>query len=350
MNRYYFKDYDDYLLYESGLNNDGVEGWKCKVLQETRGIVDDYDKIIDEIYEEIIFTKPIPFNNENCYLQYRLENYKMKQDCFIESLSIRVNTGLNDKDSYFDGGKCELIKDGTKLKKCIFSISINEKFLNTENAQKEFYLVMSHELQHAYRFFNICLTNQAYIDNENNKKEIYQRSILKGDEKYIEQNVKTLYYLSERDEIMSEVNKLFEYVRQNKEINYFNYKDYEQKFPLYTLIKNLEESAKMFDVYMKNRAENEMLIKTIGELFNKIIGEDLSPSVGFVKFRNKIISAAMFANRKYKRTLSYAFKEFKRYPVGEDLNRLNKIITWDMKEIEKELRENKDMNKILGRI
>ena len=350
MDRYYFKDYDEYLLYESGLNNDGKEVWQCKVLEESKGIVDDYNRIIDEIFEEIAFSHPIPFNNEECYLQYRLENYKMKQDCFIESLSVRVNTNSNEKESYFEGGRCELIKDGTKLKKCLFNICINEKTLNTENAQKEFYLIMSHELQHAYRFLNICLTNQAYVDNENNKKEIYQRSILNGDEKYIERNVKTLYYLSRRDEIMSEVNKLFEYIRQNKEINYFNYKEHEHEFPLYTLIQNLEESAKTFDVYIKNRGEYEMLINVIGETFNKIIGEDISPSVGFVKFRNKVISAAMFANRKYKRTLAYAFKEFKRYPVGENLNVFKKIITWDMKEIEKELRENKDMNKILGRI
>lgn len=350
MENYFFKDYDDYLLFESGLFNNGKEMWNSKILQESRGIVDDYDEIIEEIYNAVISTQPFPFNDKSCYLLYRLINYNMEQECFIESLNMIVKTVANDEDSYFDGGNCVIIDDGSKLKNITFNISINEKFLNTVNGKNEFFLIMSHELQHAYRFFNICLTNQTYVDNENERKNIYQRAIINGNEKYIQGNVKELYYKTERDEIMSEVNKLFEYIRQNKNINSHNYKEYEKELPLYSTVETLKDSVRTFDKFLKNRDEYKDVIITIGSYFNEIIGEDISPSLGFIKFRNKVINAAMFASRKYKRTLAHAFQEFKRYPVGENLNIFNKVLTWDMKEIEKELNENKEMNRILGRI
>lgn len=350
MNNYFFKDYDDYLLFESGLIGDGKELWNSKVLQESRGIVDDYNEIIGEIYNVLVLTQPIPFNNESCYLLYRLTNYRMEQECFIQSLNIIVKTRVNGENSYFDGGNCMIIDDGTKLKNVLFNISIGERFLNTENGKKEFFLTMSHELQHAYRFFNICLTNQTYVDNENNRKKIYQRSLINGDEKYIQKNVKELYYKTERDEIMSEVNSLFEYLRQNENINSHNYKEYEKELPLYATVETLKDSVMTFDKFLRNRDEYEETIIAIGEYFNEIIGEDISPSLGFIKFRNKVINAAMFASRKYKRTLAYAFQEFNRFPIGENLNLFKKVLSWDVDEIEKELNENKEMNRILGRL
>ena len=334
MNNYFFKDYDDYLLFESGLVGDGKELWDSKTLQESRGIVDDYDAIINEIYNAVVSTQPFSFNNETCYLLYHLTNYQMEQECFIQQLNVMVKTNANNKDSYFDGGDCTIIGDGSKLNNVTFNISIGEKFLNTNNGKKEFFLSMSHELQHAYRFFNICLTNQTNVDNENKRKKIYQRSIINGEEKYIQRNVKELYYKTEKDEIMSEANRLFEFIRQNEYINSHNYKEYEEELPLYTTVETLKDSAKTFDKFLKNKEVYNDVISAIGNYFNEIIGEDISPSLGFIKLRNKVINAEMFASRKSKRTLAYAFQKFNRFPIKENLDIFSRRIIWDDNKIE----------------
>ena len=342
MDRYTFDDYKKYLQMESGLFGNGLQLWKSKSLQESKGIIDDYDNIIKEIYNSLIATIPIPFNNDICYLMYNLDDYNMIQDCFIKNLTVNVFTNSNGDNSYFDGGKCNLIQDGEKLSNVVFGIYINNKFLNSENGKNEFFLTMTHELQHAYRFFNICLTNQSCIDKENNKKEIYRRSLIDGSENNLEMKVKTIYYISERDEIMSEANKLFEYIKQTKELNIHTLKDYENdSLPLYTIVMSLKNTVEMFDTFVTKRNKYEDLIKKIGEIFNKITNENITPSVGFVKLRNKIINAAMFADRKYHRTLAYAFKKFNRYAMTENFSALNTIMDWkDIIEEHNQLNEN----------
>ena len=335
MNNYFFKDYDEYLLMESGLANNGLKLWNSKVLQEDRGIIDDYDLIIDELYQAIIKTRPTPFNDSNCYLHYTLLDYHMNLNCFIETLNLTVLTGSNDDNSYFDGGRCRILPDGSKLGNVSFSISINNKELDTEVGKKEFYLMMTHELQHAYRFFNICLTNQSYVDRENDRKTKYETA-LKGspDDGFIKHSVQEIYYKSERDEIMSEANKLYEYIKQHEEINSRNLKEYETELPLYPLIASLEETVISFEMFAHNRNEYGELIDVIGSEFNRIVGKDAKPNVWFVNLRNKVISAAMFARRKYRWIISHAFADFKRFIPVHESKSLKRITTWNEGELD----------------
>ena len=54
-------------------------------------------------------------------------------------------------------------------------------------------------------------------------------------------------------------------------------------------------------------------VRKVGETFKKVIGDKkMTPSRAFIKFRTRVIDAAMFADRLFNRTLSKAFNDFNR--------------------------------------
>ena len=347
MKNYYLKDYDRFLDYCCGLFNKGEKILTENRIDESMGIVDEYDDIAEELYQALINTEPIPFNNKYSYLRYTLRNYKMNQDCFLDTLTISVNT-RNEDDSNFNMGNVDLLKDNLKLQNAFFNINIEEKFLNTQSGKNEFMQLMAHELQHAYRFYCILLTNQSYLDQEIKKKTRYGNSIPKGNEGNIRKKLMHLYYCSEKDEISSETNKLYEFIKQHEEINSRTFQAQEENFPLYTIIGTLEEGLSMIDAHIKDTE----LMDYIGKVYKEIIMDEnnMTNQKGAMKFRTRMINALMMAKRNFKRTLAKAFQDFDRYVVDENQKKLKKIMKWndsDLKEIMEEMKDFKLLNEIL---
>ena len=54
MDRYTIRDYEEYLNLETTLNPHQTSLWKTNRIDETKGIVDDYLPITEELYEPII--------------------------------------------------------------------------------------------------------------------------------------------------------------------------------------------------------------------------------------------------------------------------------------------------------
>lgn len=342
-NKYTIRDYDRYLDYCSGILNRGKQILEENRMDESKGIVDDYRYIAEELFEALINVEPIPFNNETAYLLYNLRNYKMQQDCFLDTINIRVYTRSNDNSS-FNGGNIELLKDNLKLSNILFDISITEKFLDSGNGKNEFILMMAHELQHVYRFYCIMLTNQSYVDQENRRLRRYQNSLNRENKKSIEEKILDAYYRSEKDEISSETNKLYEFIRQNEKIGEWNYDAYEKDFPLYTILKSLESTLETIE----SHREDIELMEYIGSVYKRIINDDnqITDRKAAMKFRTRIIYALMFAKRNYKRTLAKAFADFNRYIVKEHRNALKTIINWD--KIDEEFKQIRNRDKMLN--
>ena len=324
MNRYTIRDYDEYLNLESGMNPHQVQLWKTNRIDESKGIVDDYLPITEELYDALIRTEPIPFNNETAYLAYSLLNYEFKQtDLFMASCSIVVFTGTKDN-SNFLGRDAKILKDSYRMINSNFTIRIEDKFLDSENGKKEFYELMAHELQHAYRFYNIFLSNNSYNNEEFERMKRYNDAynVQRNTSNPIEYEVSTIYYLSDRNEISSESNKLYEYLRNHNEINEGNINEYfNENMPLYTIKESLKYFLEKLD--SETRTDDMTYVRHIGEVYKRIIDDTkMTPSRAFIKFRTRVVDAAIFANRLFKRTLAKAFDDFDRRintPNGSNL-------------------------------
>lgn len=314
MNRYTIRDYDKYLDMESGMYPYQDALWKCNKLDESRGIVDDYLPIVDELYNALLDENPVPFNNEIAYFQYVILDHRFKrEDLFMESCDIVVFTGAEGNSSFF-GREAKIMNDSKRMVGCKFTIRIENKFLESESGKNEFYEIMAHELQHAYRFYNIFLSNNSYNDEEKEKmkRNINAYEIQQNPSSRLEHDISIIYYISERNEISSEANKLYEYIRNHKEINDMNIEEhFNNNLPLYTTKVNLENFLEMMDSNLKE--DDIAYVNSIGKIFKRILkDEKTTPSRAFIKFRTRILDSSMFADRLFKRTLAKAFEDFDR--------------------------------------
>ena len=95
MNRYTIRDYDKYLDMECGIYPHRIPLWQTKRIDESRGIVDDYLPIVDELYAALVNEMPMTLNIEESYLVYTLIDYKLKQDnVFLGSCTVVVLTRI----------------------------------------------------------------------------------------------------------------------------------------------------------------------------------------------------------------------------------------------------------------
>lgn len=339
MDRYTFGNYEEFLMGECRLHD--IPGKCSSLITEEQGIVDKYESIIDELYYAVSKEKALPYDDDFSYLVYNLGNYRMKQNCFIQDVTLLVFAGH--KGHNFDGSEFKP-KETTKITKSyrlsdfyIF-IGIDDNDINSKNGKKQFYYELSHELQHAYRTYCILLTNDSdAIDGEKRVKERYGNSIKmygKNDDNRLRNLVSRLYYVSEKDEISSEINRLFEYIRQNEEINSNNYREYIDNMPLYISIKELDR----FSQIMKKNENDSDFVEFVGGIFGIISNkENENKSKLYVEFMTRLSFNGSWALRKFYKCLYNAFEKFGRI-VPRTINRNvnERMFDFDvMEEIEK---------------
>lgn len=340
---YTIRDYEHFVNMQSGMLTYGAMISESYNIDESKGIVDNYLPIIDELYEAICSTQPIPFNDDKFYLSYALTDYKMRQDCFIDSLTLVVCTKSN-LNSNFRGENAEILKNGLKLRNIKLNIFINSSDIRSNNGKEEFYSNMSHELQHVYRFYSILLSdNKRYKDEEivrmwrgNEANQMLDCS----DDETPQNNISKLYYLSDTNEIASEANRLYEYIRSNEDINYNNYHLMQERLPLYVQIINLERGIDKIE----NGRRDGKFVEEYGNIYKSIIGDTKStPSKAIMKFRTRLINGYLFALRDYRRTLIKAFEDFDRFKT--DFNE-NKVLRTYMK-FGNEVENRDDFNELM---
>ena len=89
MNEYFVDDIlEEIMLVEQ--SSFKSESPMLKQIRESQGIVDNYYSIIDEIYNALLGVEKMPNDTDFSYLIYRLNNYKLRQDCFIKTINVVV--------------------------------------------------------------------------------------------------------------------------------------------------------------------------------------------------------------------------------------------------------------------
>lgn len=328
-NKYTIDDYERFLEIKSGIIAYGATLSESYKIDESKGIVDEYLPIIDELYSRIVNTTVVPFNGNDFYLAYALNDYTLEQNCFIKKLTLTVFT-KSSFDSNFLASDVEILTNSMKITNVKLRISIKEKDLKSERGKEEFYSEMAHELQHVYRFYCILLSNNdSYEEEEKAKMRRYRKAntlMYNTDEDTPQNIISTLYYLSDKNEISSETNRLYEYIRTHEDINYNSYKSVEEELPLFNLRLNLNSGLKKIE----GNRENKDFTDEYGTIYKSIIGDnELTPSKALMKLRTRLIYAKMFADRNYYRTLRKAFEDFNRKPIKKR-NPFNESIDFDI--------------------
>lgn len=320
---------DDFLLTES--NSFKTETPSLRFLRESQGIVDNYYSIIDEIYNEMISIKPTPYDTSISYLIYPLRNYELKTDCFIKSVDINVLAGKKGSQyhgSYFvnDYDNVEMSQD-FKLTNVRITIGISNNDLNTRESKNEFFLKMSHELHHIFRFYNICISNNSYIANEKELKAKYGNWIklmMFGNESDDDYKMASSLYSIDKNEILSDANKLYEFIRQNDKINRNTFVNCINDLPLYEKLKRVEAYISYIDDILYNKKDRNKEIE-LGLVYIKLCNlKDVSPEKAFMKLKFKMTSLYEYIRRIFLRTINKAF---------DDFGRKNEIYDIDAKEI-----------------
>ena len=315
---------EDNRLIEQNVYNDGKSPI-LKVITESMGIVDNYFAIINEIYDALLNVKPIPNDPSYSYLAYVLYDYHLQQDCFIESLSIRVLAG--EKGSKYHGSMVKtdyddinINRDG-KLVNVIFTIGIPTNVISELKSKNAFYQEMAHEIHHIFRYYSICMNNNGAIENEREKKYRYGdiiKKLIRQEGNPIEKSMVSLTYALDDNELVSECNRLYEFIRQNEKINSDTFKKYFDEMPLYWRLSSCINELSYLDDAMYGGDKDKM--RKIGQIYKKIMGIDnISDEKGFLKYRFTIIGKEERIRRLFYRTLNKAFDDFDRKIINGDI-------------------------------
>lgn len=289
-----------------------------KLIIESMGVVDNYFSITNELYDAVSKEKALPNNPSLSYLIYVLNDYKLQQDCFIKSINLRVLAGRKGPKyhgSYVktDYNDININSDG-KLVDVLFTIGIPTNDINDAESRNRFFQEMAHEIQHIFRYYCICMNNNNAIENGKKNKNRYGdiiNGLVKKDGDAIQKSMVRLAYALDDDELMSESNRLYEYIRQNEAINSNTFKKYFDDMPLYwRLDACAKELVFLDDVMFKEDKEN---IRRIGEVYKSIMKiNNISDEKAFLKYRFTIIGKEERIRRLFYRTINKAFDDFDR--------------------------------------
>lgn len=292
-------------VYRQTVDRNIDHGYMMAYLSETRGVNTDIRFIANEIWEAIN-SKPFINIRKNgdgkiIHAEKHVDDIKLSGNYFLIEPSVFVSidiTGeIGKKTSAFIPPKSHYIRDG-KLNKPSYDIRQTSDRL--EINKNLFIETISHELMHTYRLLNIMLSGN---DNEDfNRYEAYSNyADIKYDGTFADM-VKQMMYLSDQDEINAQSASLEAYLRQHKEINFTNYKQYIENMPLYNrVITNLKD----YLFKLRAVADDERIRVFFGEEYAKLIGKKNQKS-------NKQYFLGCYKKLRYRlsRQLSYAMKQF----------------------------------------
>lgn len=316
MDRYTIFENEEEILIEQNSYNEVSP--TVRMLQEAQGIVDNYYSICNEIYDAICEVKPIPNNQEISYLIYFINNYKMEQNCFIDNINIRVLAGRKGRKYYgssFMPNESDItLNNGGKLINITMNIGVSDNDIRTNTSRNEFFKTLAHELHHAFRYYCICNSNNGAKENEKKIRDRYRNAanmIINDNSDKVEKRIVLASYSLNVNEVMSECNKLYEYIRQNEQINSNNFRDYLEDMPLYFRIEQAAKNLGELDDYLFSKDKDK--INYVGEVWKKINNVDnISNEKAFLKYRFDLIRKEYFIKRVFYRTLNKAFDDFER--------------------------------------
>jgi len=298
-----------------------------KQIIESQGIVDGYYSIAEEIYEAMLNIEEMPYDSDFSYLIYRLNNYELKQDCFIKTVNVSVlagKKGYKYHGSYFERDYNNIqISNDLKLLNAKFIIGIDGNDLKTLDSKNAFLRQMAHEIHHAFRYFNICISNNASIESAKLSSERYGNMIdvmINGSDDHSSMFLATNLYMLNKNEIISEANELYEFIRQHEEINPSTFSSMLNELPLFWRISRAVKFIKRIDEILYNEKDEEKII-SLGNAYIKLMNlTNISPQKAFLKCKFDLIGTEEYVRNVFFRTLQKAFYDFNRKKIQESIN------------------------------
>lgn len=286
-------------------------------LNESVGVVDKYNNVGEEIYNALMSVKPILI--ESGFYLRELNSYKIKNDFFVENITIKYYSYLKDYalKTKNDGGfvpeyEKEHLNKENKLINC--SIIFYEKTSDYEIINKDYFMsVFSHEISHAYRYYSILSVNNGLTsDSIKKSRSIYNlsKTAISDDEYYkkVISILKRMFYLIDKDEISAFMNQTYEEMRQKEYINNSNIQNHLGEFRMYRETELLKGLLSLFD----NLILTEKGKCACYEFLKYVYGDRFAGKKSIRMFRQKVVSCIDYRINKFFTVVGKAFIDFNR--------------------------------------
>ena len=305
------------------------------IITESHGVVMYYLKYMMDIYNGLQNVKRNIIDS-NLYL-YRLENYKMDEDCFTETVTVSVYVYTdNPKEltsEYIQNDNFKTDLNGNfKLSNCEFKICLyNHDGIIDKN---DLFESLSHEINHAYRYWSIISKNNGELKNsEKYRQDRYFDSLNRTDNMIsniginettskVKEIMNVLYFL-DNSEINSYCSETYELIRQNQKINSSTLNLYINEFNMNNWLNKTERLIIDLDDGVTNEETKEYYYTVCKFVFDNFFGKkDFSERKSFILLRQYISRKYYKAGKQFYKVIRNAFKDFGR--INE--NKKSKVI------------------------
>lgn len=256
---------------------------------------------------------------------YHLENnFDFSSDVkFLNKVTLRITFDKNETEQgNFIYSKSWYNFASDKLEDV--EITYNEVYKNFPNISKdEFYKTIFHELQHVYRYSQKekqeetrKLNNRTVKPKSETENYLYDKFV--SDE--VATFTKNLFYCINRNEINSHFSEIYPYIKNNKKINFTNYKNYLKDIPGYNIIQRLYEyQYYLSDEYTK---QNPFVKEEIAQSFYNIYSNNqfykykrLTLDGCFNMTRKRVDNTLLYVEKKFYQFLKAALTKLKRRKI-----------------------------------
>lgn len=262
----------------------------------------EFDGIIKDMEAELSYGVHLKENGLNTI---SATNIATNEKSFLYHPNVIVVYEDNDyAEAEFIENKCYYNGIENKLCDVLFKYYEEPKIYPKINYNR-FWRSMFHELQHAYRYFNILKREEE--NKEKNVKVDVENDIYNNffEDETIKEIVVELFYQLNQDEINSHLFEIYPFLKTHTEINRDNYKNYLSVIPSYNIIENLKYFQNIFN---NTNAEKLPNIKIQ-------LGKELQKTYGKVSYYNSLTPEKCFklTRKRLNSTLLYTQKQFYRY-------------------------------------
>lgn len=284
-------------------------------LNESRGVIDNYYDIGEEIYNKLNDVTPQLIDSETGLYLRALKDVKIDFECFIERISVMYYTYISGKSD----SKGRFIpyesnnENLTKSKKLINSkIVLYERTDTPEKMDKYHFMdAFSHEIAHAYRYYSIlCQNNSNIPDSIKKENNIYASiaNIKNFSNEKARMFINGIIYLIDKDETAAFSNETYEQLRQNEHTNRGNIHEHFNDFRMYRNITLLKTFLSNFD----KSINNEKSLNEIRTILNELYGTDYTNNKGIKLFRQKIVREIIKMSNQFIKVIEKGLIDFNR--------------------------------------
>lgn len=273
-------------------------------INETKNV----NKDIDFVVQKIISLVKDNINEFKLDERKTFTNIRTEGNSFIDYIDIDVTFNQSDNDKYqmkssFTNEKCKFIKNKNNKDIMLHPyFSFNEfipLFINEAYSYEHLFSVnVWHEMMHCYRIYEIYMDNDyVYPNRVNSNRHIHYNNALKNLDNSpdsfhsaIAKWITYCYYMIDKDIATQQIDFIYEYIRDNKEINITNYKDYLNDLDI------KQTYNKIFDFYEYIKRINE---KKIDDIERKCVVNILKNIFDLDNEKDEIILKRILNNIKY---------------------------------------------------